>query len=39
MAKLKIYFSVIRQIVTYACETLALKEKITHRLIVLKEKF
>jgi hypothetical protein len=32
--KLKLYFSVIIPIVTYACETWILKETITHRLMV-----
>jgi hypothetical protein len=38
MAKLKLYFSVIRPIVTYACETWILKETITHRLMVFETK-
>jgi uncharacterized membrane protein len=32
------YFSVIRSIVTYACETWTLKETITHRIMVLERK-
>jgi hypothetical protein len=38
MAKLKLY-SVIRPIVTYACETWTLKETITHRLMVFEGKY
>jgi hypothetical protein len=38
MAKLKLYSSVIRPIVTYACETWILKEEITHRLMVFERK-
>jgi hypothetical protein len=38
MAKLKLYFSVIRPIVTYACETWILKESITHRLMVFERR-
>jgi hypothetical protein len=38
MAKLKLYFSVIRPIVTYACETWTLKETMTHRLMVFERK-
>jgi len=38
-AKLKLYFSVIKPVVTYACETWILKETITNRLMVLKGKF
>jgi hypothetical protein len=38
MAKLKLYFSVIGPIVTYACETWMLKETITHRLMVFERK-
>jgi hypothetical protein len=38
MAKLKLYFSVIRPIVTYACETWTLKESITHRLMVFERR-
>jgi len=37
-AKLKLYFSVIRPVVTYACETLILKETITNRLMVFERK-
>jgi hypothetical protein len=37
-AKLKLYFTVIRPIVTYACETWALEETITHRLMVFERK-
>ena len=37
-AKLKLYFSVIRPVVTYACETWILKEKITNRLMVFERK-
>jgi hypothetical protein len=38
IAKLKLYFSVIRPIVTYACETWTMKETITHRLMVFEMK-
>jgi hypothetical protein len=38
MAKLKLYFSVIRPIVTYACQKWILKETITHRLMVFERK-
>jgi hypothetical protein len=38
MEKLKLYFSVLRPIVTYACETWIPKETITHRLIVFERK-
>jgi hypothetical protein len=38
MAKLKLYSSVIKTIVTYACETLVLKETISHRLMVFERK-
>jgi len=38
MAKLKLYFSVIRPVVTYACETWILKEIIINRLMVLERK-
>jgi len=38
-AKLKLYFSVIRSVVTYECETWILKETIINRLMVLKGKF
>jgi len=38
MAKLKLYFSVIRQAVTYACETWILKETIINTLMVFKRK-
>jgi len=37
-AKLKLYFSVIRPVVTYACETWILKETITNRLMVFERK-
>ena len=36
--KLKLYFSVIRPVVTYACETWILKETITNRLMVFERK-
>ena len=36
--KLKFYFSVIRPVVTYTCETWILKETITNRLIVFERK-
>jgi hypothetical protein len=38
MAKLKLYFSVIRPIVTYASETWTLKETITHSLMGFERK-
>jgi len=38
MAKLKLYCSVIRPVVTYACETWTLKETITNRLMVFERK-
>jgi hypothetical protein len=38
MAKLKLYCSVIRQVITYACETWILKETITNRLMVFERK-
>jgi hypothetical protein len=38
MAKLKLYCSVIRPVVTYACETWTLKEIITNRLMVFDRK-
>jgi hypothetical protein len=38
MANLKLYFTVIRPIITSACETWALKETITHRLMVFERK-
>jgi len=38
MAKLKLYCSVIRPRVTYACETWTLKETITNRLMVFERK-
>jgi hypothetical protein len=38
MAKLKLYRSVIRPVVTYACETWALKETIINRLMVFERK-
>jgi len=37
-AKLKLYFSVIRPVATYACETWILKETITNRLLVFERK-
>ena len=37
-AKLKLCFSVIRSVVTYACETRILKETITNRLMVFERK-
>jgi len=37
-AKLKLYCSVIRPVVTYACETWILKETITSRLMVFERK-
>jgi hypothetical protein len=36
MAKLKLYCSVIRPVVTYACETCTLKETIINRLMVFE---
>ena len=38
MAKLRLYCSVIRPVVTYACETWTLKETITKRLTVFERK-
>ena len=38
MAKLKLYCSVIRPVITYACETWTLKETITNRLMVFERK-
>jgi len=38
MAKLKLYCSVIRPVVTYACETWTLKETITNILMVFERK-
>jgi len=38
MAKLKLYCSVMRPVVTYACETWIIKETITNRLIVFERK-
>ena len=38
MAKLKLYCSVIRPVVTYACETWTLKETIINRLMVFERK-
>jgi hypothetical protein len=38
MAKLNLYFSVIRPTVTYACETWILKETRTHRIMVFERK-
>jgi hypothetical protein len=38
MAKLKLYCSVIRPVVTYACETWTLKETITKRIMVFERK-
>jgi len=38
MAELKLYFSVIRPVVTYARETWILKETIINRLMVLERK-
>jgi hypothetical protein len=38
MAKLKLYRSVIRPVVTYACETWTLKETTTNRLMVFERK-
>jgi len=37
-AKLKLYFSVIRPVVTYACETWMIKETITNGLMVFERK-
>ena len=37
-AKLKLYFSVIRPVVTHACETWMLKETISNRLMVFERK-
>jgi len=37
-AKLKLYCSVIRPVVTYACETWTLKETITNRLMVFERR-
>jgi len=37
-AKLKLYFSVIRPVVTYACETWILKGTIIKRLVVFERK-
>jgi len=37
-AKLKLCLSVIRPVVTYACETWTLKETITNRLMVVERK-
>jgi hypothetical protein len=37
-AKLKLYYSVIRPIVTYSCETWILKETIINKLLVLERK-
>jgi len=37
-AKLKLYFSVIRPVVTYACKTWLLKETIINRLMVFERK-
>jgi len=36
MAKLKLYRSVIRPVITYACETWTLKETTTNRLMVFE---
>jgi len=38
MANLKLYCSVIRPVVTYACETRTLKETVTNRLMVFDRK-
>jgi hypothetical protein len=38
-AKLKLYYSAIRQIVTYSCETWILKETIINKLKVFERKF
>ena len=37
-SKLKLYFSVVRPVVTYACETSILKETVTNRLMVFERK-
>ena len=37
-AKLKLYFSVIRPVVTYACETWILKETIINRPMMFERK-
>jgi len=37
-AKLKLYYSVIRSIVTYSCETWILKEAIINKLLVFERK-
>jgi hypothetical protein len=36
MAKLKLYCSLIRPVVTYTCETWTIKETITNRLMVFE---
>jgi len=38
MAKLKLYCSVIRPVITYACETWTVKETITNKLMVFERK-
>jgi hypothetical protein len=38
MAELKFYYSLIRTVVTYACETWILKETITNRPMVFERK-
>ena len=38
MAKLKLYYSAIRPVVTYTCETWILKETITKKLMVFERK-
>jgi hypothetical protein len=38
MAKLKLYCSVIRPVLTYACKTWTLKETIINRLMVFERK-
>jgi len=38
MPKLKLYCSVIRPVVTYACEKWTLKETITNKLMVFERK-
>jgi hypothetical protein len=38
MAKLKLFISVIRPVVTHACEIWTLKETITNRLMVFERK-
>jgi hypothetical protein len=38
LAKLKLYCSVIRPVVAYACETWTLKETTTNRLMVFERK-